>query len=116
MEDLRIAAEIIKGKKVHHKTRFIITPASKEIHLQAIKEGLVEIFIKAEAVFTNSTCGACIGGHLGVLGNEEVCISSTNRNFKGRMGAPTSQVYLASPATVTASAIKGKIIDPREVL
>lgn len=116
MEDLRIAAKMIKGKKVHPSTRFVITPASKEIHQQALKEGLVEVFLNAGAVFTNSTCGACIGGHLGVLGDNEVCISSTNRNFKGRMGSPTSEVYLASPATVTASAIKGKITDPREVI
>ncbi len=113
IEDLRIAAEILKGHKVFPEVRLIVTPASTEIYKQAIKEGLVEIFINAGGVFTNSTCGACIGGHLGVLGDEEVCISSTNRNFKGRMGAPTSQVYLASPATVIASAIKGEIIDPR---
>ena len=116
MEDLRIAAKIIKGKKIHPNIRFIITPASKEIYMKALKEGLIEIFLNAGGIFTNSTCGACIGGHLGVLGEEEVCISSTNRNFKGRMGAASSQVYLASPATVAASALKGKITDPREVL
>ena len=115
MEDLRIAAKILKGKQVHPKVRLIITPASKEIYLKAMKEGLVEQFIHAGAVFTNSTCGACIGGHLGVLGENEVCVSSSNRNFKGRMGAPSADVYLASPATVAASAIKGKITDPREV-
>ncbi|GAH31684.1 unnamed protein product, partial [marine sediment metagenome] len=76
----------------------------------------IEIFLNAGAVVTNSTCGACIGGHLGVLGPEDVCISSTNRNFIGRMGAPSSEVFLASPATVAASALKGKISDPREVL
>ena len=113
IEDLRIAAEILKDQKVNQKVRLIITPASTEIYKQAIKEGLVEIFINAGGIFTNSTCGACIGGHLGVLGDGEVCISSTNRNFKGRMGSPTSQVYLASPATVAASAIKGEIADPR---
>jgi homoaconitate hydratase family protein len=116
LEDLRIAAKIIKGKKIHPNVRFIITPASKEIQLQAIKEGLAEIFIEAGGVFTNSTCGACIGGHLGVLGDDEVCLSSTNRNFKGRMGAKTAEVYLASPATVAISAIKGEISDPREVI
>ncbi len=115
MEDLRIAAKILDGKKVHPYTRLIITPASKEIYKEALKEGLIEIFIKVGGVVTNPTCGACIGGHLGVLGEEEVCISSTNRNFKGRMGAASSQVYLASPATVAASALKGKITDPREV-
>ncbi|MBY9002864.1 MAG: 3-isopropylmalate dehydratase large subunit, partial [Candidatus Lokiarchaeota archaeon] len=116
MEDLRIAARILKGKKIHHKTKLIITPASQEIYMNAMKEGLIEIFIKAGAVFTHSTCGACIGGHLGVLGPDERCISSTNRNFVGRMGDPTSEIFLASPATVAASALKGKISDPREVL
>ena len=116
MEDLQIAARILKGKTVNPKTRLVITPASQEIYEQALKEGLIEIFIKAGAVFTHSTCGACIGGHLGVLGEEETCVSSTNRNFVGRMGAPSSKVYLASPATVAASAIWGKLTDPREVL
>ncbi len=116
LEDLRIAAEIVKGKQVHPNVRFIVTPASKEIYMQALKEGLIETFINSGAIFTNSTCGACIGGHLGVLGEDEVCISSTNRNFKGRMGAPSAQVYLASPASVAAAALKGKIIDQREVI
>ena len=116
IEDLRIAAKILKGKSINPKTRFIITPASKEVYITAMKEGLLNIFINAGAVVTHSTCGACIGGHMGVLGGGEVCISSTNRNFVGRMGAASSQVYLASPATVTASAIYGKITDPREVL
>ncbi|TFG01908.1 MAG: 3-isopropylmalate dehydratase large subunit [Promethearchaeota archaeon] len=116
IEDLRIAAKILKGKSINPKTRFIITPASKEVYITAMKEGLLDIFINAGAVVTHSTCGACIGGHMGVLGEGEVCISSTNRNFVGRMGAASSQVYLASPATVTASAIYGKITDPREVL
>jgi homoaconitase/3-isopropylmalate dehydratase large subunit len=116
MEDLRIAAKILKGKKINPKTRMIITPASKEIYLTALREGLVEIFLQSGAIVTNSTCGACIGGHLGVLGPDEICISSTNRNFVGRMGDPTSKVYLASPATVAASALNAKITDPREVL
>ena len=116
MEDLRIAAKIINRNKIHPDVRFIVTPASKEIYRQALKEGLIEVFINAGAVITNPTCGACIGGHLGVLGEEEVCISSTNRNFKGRMGAASAQAYLASPASVAAAALKGKIIDPREVL
>jgi len=116
MEDLQIAAKILKGKTVNPKTRLIITPASQEIYEKALNKGLIEIFIKAGAVFTHSTCGACIGGHLGVLGEEETCVSSTNRNFVGRMGAPSSKVYLASPATVAASALHGKITDPREVL
>ncbi|MHA1194144.1 MAG: 3-isopropylmalate dehydratase large subunit [Promethearchaeota archaeon] len=116
MEDLRIAARILKGKKIHPKTRLIITPASREIYMNAMTEGLIEIFLNAGAVFTHSTCGACIGGHLGVLGPDERCISSTNRNFIGRMGDPTAEIFLASPATVAASALKGKISDPREVL
>ncbi|MFW9951639.1 MAG: 3-isopropylmalate dehydratase large subunit, partial [Candidatus Thorarchaeota archaeon] len=116
MEDLRIAAQILKGNKVSPKTRLIITPASKEIYMNALSEGLIEIFLESGAVVTHSTCGACIGGHLGVLGPEEICLSSTNRNFVGRMGDPTSEIYLASPATVALSAIKGKITDPREVL
>jgi homoaconitate hydratase family protein len=116
MEDLRIAARILKGKKIDSKTRMIIIPASKEIYKEALKEGLIEIFVDAGAVIGNCTCGPCIGGHLGVLGPNEICISSTNRNFIGRMGDPTSKVYLASPATVAISALKGKISDPREVL
>jgi homoaconitate hydratase family protein len=116
MEDLRIAAKILKGNTLNPHTRLIIIPASKEIYMKALKEGIIEIFISAGAVVGNCTCGPCIGGHLGVLGPDEVCISSTNRNFKGRMGHPTSKVYLASPATVAYSAIRGKISDPREVL
>ncbi|NVM44550.1 MAG: 3-isopropylmalate dehydratase large subunit [Candidatus Lokiarchaeota archaeon] len=116
MEDLRIAAKILKGKKIHPETRLIVTPASREIYMDALTEGLVEIFLNAGAVVTHSTCGACIGGHLGVLGPDERCISSTNRNFIGRMGDPTAEIFLASPATVAASALKGKISDPREVL
>ena len=116
MEDLRVAARILKGNKIHPNTRMIITPASTEIYLTALEEGLIEIFLKSGAIVTNSTCGACIGGHLGVLGENEICISSTNRNFTGRMGDPSSQIYLASPATVAASALNGKITDPRRVL
>ncbi len=115
LEDLSIAARILKGKRIHPDVRLIITPASRETYLTALREGIVEILIQAGAILTNSTCGACIGGHLGVLGKEEVCISSTNRNFQGRMGHPTSLVYLGSPATVAASALKGHIADPREV-
>ncbi len=116
MEDLRIAARILKGKKINSKIRLIIIPASKEIYKEALHEGLIEIFINAGAIFGHSTCGPCIGGHMGVLGSDEICISSSNRNFVGRMGSPSSQIYLASPATIAASAIRGKITDPREVL
>jgi 3-isopropylmalate/(R)-2-methylmalate dehydratase large subunit len=116
MEDLRIAAQILKGRKISPNTRLIVTPASKEIYITALSEGLIDIFLDAGAIVTHSTCGACIGGHLGVLGPNEICVSSTNRNFVGRMGASDSEIYLASPATVAASALKGKITDPREVL
>ncbi len=116
LEDLEIVAKMIKGKRVKNGTRFIVTPASRKIYDDAIKLGLAYIFAEAGAVFTNATCGACVGTHLGVLANDEVCISSTNRNFIGRMGANSAKFYLASPATVTASAIEGKITDPRRYL
>jgi homoaconitate hydratase family protein len=115
IDDLEIAAKILKGKKVRKGVRLIITPASRDTYIHALHEGLVEIFIDAGAIVTNSTCGACVGGHLGVLGAGEVCISSTNRNFRGRMGHKDSSIYLASPATVAASAIEGAITDPRRV-
>jgi 3-isopropylmalate/(R)-2-methylmalate dehydratase large subunit len=115
IEDLEIAAKILKGKKIRRGVRLIITPASKETYIHALNEGLLEIFLDAGAIVTNSTCGACVGGHLGVLGAGEVCISSTNRNFKGRMGHKDSSIYLASPATVAASAVEGAISDPRRV-
>jgi 3-isopropylmalate/(R)-2-methylmalate dehydratase large subunit len=115
LEDLEIAAKIVKGKNVHPGVRFIITPASTETYLNAMHAGFIEILIKAGGIVTNSTCGACVGGHLGVLGPGEVCISSTNRNFRGRMGHPDASIYLASPATVAASALTGKITDPRGV-
>jgi len=116
IEDLRIAANILKGNKVKEGVRMIIVPATTEIWKQALKEGLFEIFTEAGATISTPTCGACLGGHMGVLGDGEVCISSTNRNFVGRMGSPKSFVYLASPATVAASAIEGKIADPRRYL
>jgi len=115
IEDLRIAAKLLKGERVAPGVRFQITPASQMIYRQALKEGLVDIFMDAGATFTSSTCGPCFGGHMGTLAGDEVCISSTNRNYPGRMGSPTAQVYLASPWTVTASAIHGEITDPRKV-
>ena len=115
IEDLRIAAKLLMGEKVAPGVRFQITPASQRIYRQALKEGLVEVFMDAGATFTSSTCGPCFGGHMGTLAGDEVCISSTNRNYPGRMGSPTAQVYLASPWTVTASAIHGEITDPRKV-
>jgi len=115
-EDLAVAAKILKGHKVKTGTRCVITPASKDVFEQAIKNGLAEIFLQSGAVFTNATCGACVGTHLGVLGENEVCISSSPRNYIGRMGAISSKIYLSSPATAAASAIEGKIADPRRYL
>lgn len=116
IEDLEIAAHILKGRKVHKNTRCIVTPASNKVYEDAIKRGYVEIYLQSGAFFTNSICGACVGTHLGALGENEICISSSSRNFVGRMGALSSKVYLASPATVAASAIEGKIADPRKYL
>ena len=115
-EDLAVAAKILKGHKVKSGTRCVVTPASRHVFEQAINEGLAEIFLQSGAVFTNATCGACVGTHLGVLGDNEVCISSSPRNYVGRMGALTSKIYLSSPATAAASAIEGKIADPRRYL
>jgi len=116
IEDLVVAARILKGRKVKAGTRCIITPASVNVFEQAIKKGLAEIFLESGAVFTNATCGACVGTHLGVLGENEVCISSSPRNYMGRMGATSAKIYLASPATCAAAAIEGKIADPRKYL
>ena len=114
IEDLRIAAEIMKGNRVAKHTRMIVTPATQKILLQAQKEGLMEILIEAGAVVSNPTCGACLGGYMGILGDGERCVATTNRNFVGRMGARTSEIYLANSAVAAASAIAGKIVDPRE--
>ncbi|QKF64059.1 3-isopropylmalate dehydratase large subunit [Campylobacter corcagiensis] len=115
LSDLRIAANILKGKKVARKTRLIITPATQKIALAAQKEGLMDIFADAGAVVSNPTCGACLGGYMGILGAGERCISTTNRNFVGRMGDRSSEVYLANSAVAAASAITGKITDPRDL-
>ena len=115
IEDIRIAAELLKGKKVAENVRFIVTPASRAILLQAIKEGLVEILTEAGASFVTPGCGACVGTHNGIPGDGENVISSTNRNFKGRMGNNKASIYLASPATVPASVLYGKITDPRSL-
>lgn len=110
IEDLRAAAKYLKGKKA--KVRTIIFPATKKIYLQAIEEGLIQIFIEAGALVSTPTCGPCLGGHMGILGNGEKCVSSTNRNFVGRMGAADSEVYLASPLTCAACAVSGRITRP----
>lgn len=111
LEDLRIAAKILKGKQIAKDTRLIVIPASKKVYLDAIREGLVEIFVEAGGTFGYPTCGPCIGGHMGVLGEDEVCLSTSNRNFKGRMGAVSAKIYLSSPETAAKSAIAGKIVN-----
>lgn len=113
-EDLEIAAKILKRNKVHPDVKFIIAPASREIFIESARKGLIDIFIEAGCVVVGPGCGPCVGTHNGVLADGEVAISTANRNFKGRMGNPNSFIYLGSPATVAASAIKGKIADPRE--
>ncbi|MBN1157608.1 3-isopropylmalate dehydratase large subunit [Candidatus Woesearchaeota archaeon] len=116
IEDLRVAARIIKGERIKKGTRMIVVPATTEVYKQANKEGLIDDFIAFGAAVSTPTCGACLGGHMGILAAGERCISSTNRNFVGRMGHVKSEVYLASPATVAASAIEGRITDPRDYL
>ncbi len=116
MEDLRIAAEILKGRKVKKGLRCIVIPATQEIYLKAMQEGLLQIFIEAGAVVSTPTCGPCLGGYMGILAEGERCISTTNRNFVGRMGHVDSEVYLASPAVAAASAVTGKITSPAELV
>ena len=116
IEDLREAAEIIKGKKVNPNTRMIVIPATQQIYLQAVKEGLAEIFVEADAVFSTPTCGPCLGGHMGILAKGEKALATTNRNFVGRMGHPESEVYLSNPAVAAASAVLGRIGTPEEVI
>ena len=116
MDDLRIAAEILKGKKVKKGLRVIVIPATQKIYLQAMEEGLLRTFIEAGAIVSTPTCGPCLGGYMGVLAEGERCVSTTNRNFVGRMGHVESEVYLASPAVAAASAITGKISGPDEVM
>ena len=112
MEDLKIAASIFKKQKIHPNVRCIIIPGTQNIYLQALKEGLLEIFIDAGAIVSTPTCGPCLGGHMGILAAGEKAISTTNRNFIGRMGHKESEVYLSSPAIAAASAIKGYITSP----
>jgi 3-isopropylmalate/(R)-2-methylmalate dehydratase large subunit len=116
LSDLRIAAEILKGKKTYQGVRTIVIPGTQKIYLEAMKEGLLEIFVEAGAVVSTPTCGPCLGGHMGVLAEGERAVATTNRNFVGRMGHPGSEVYLASPAVAAASAITGKVSSPEEVV
>ena len=116
LEDLRVAAGVLKGRKVHPKVRCIIIPGSQKVYMDALKEGLIEIFIEAGAAVSTPTCGPCLGGHMGILAAGEKCISTTNRNFVGRMGSTESEVYLSNPAVAAASAIAGSIVPPEDVV
>ncbi len=116
IEDMREAAEILKGKKVNPNVRCIVIPATQEVYMQCLAEGLADIFVEAEAALSTPTCGPCLGGHMGILAKGEKAIATTNRNFVGRMGHPESEVYLSNPAVAAASAIKGRIAHPEEVL
>ncbi|MEN6488708.1 MAG: aconitase family protein, partial [Smithella sp.] len=115
IEDLRIAAEILKGRKAAAGVRLIVVPATPAIYRQALQEGLLETFLAAEAVISPPSCGACLGGHIGILAEGERAIATTNRNFVGRMGHPKSEVYLANPAICAASAVLGRIASPAEL-
>jgi 3-isopropylmalate/(R)-2-methylmalate dehydratase large subunit len=115
LEDLRIAAEVLRGRSVAPGVRLIVTPASQAVYADAVRAGYVEALADAGAIVTNSTCGACFGYHMGLLGAGEVCITASTRNFKGRMGSPDAEIYMASPFTVAASAVAGEIVDPREL-
>ncbi len=116
LEDLRIAASVLKGKKVDPRVRCIVIPGTPEIYRQAMHEGLFDIFLDAKAIVSTPTCGPCLGGHMGILAKGERAVSTTNRNFVGRMGHPESEVYLANPAVAAASAVAGRIAGPEEVL
>jgi 3-isopropylmalate/(R)-2-methylmalate dehydratase large subunit len=116
LEDLRVAARILRGRRVAPGVRLIITPASQKIYLDALREGIIDTLMEAGAVVTNATCGACFGHHMGVLGPGETCITASTRNFKGRMGAASARIFMGSPATVAASAVAGSITDPRGYL
>ncbi len=115
LEDLRLAAQVLKGKKINPKVRCIVIPGTQQVYLEALKEGIIELFIESGAAVSTPTCGPCLGGHMGVLAGGERCISTTNRNFVGRMGSTKSEVYLANPAVAMASAITGKITSPDEI-
>jgi 3-isopropylmalate/(R)-2-methylmalate dehydratase large subunit len=115
LEDLRIAAELLDGQQVHHDVRCIVIPGSQQVYLEALREGLIETFINAGAAVSTPTCGPCLGGYMGVLAAGERAVSTTNRNFRGRMGHPESEVYLSSPAVAAASAVMGHLAGPQEV-
>jgi len=114
LEDLEIAAALLRGRKIHPDVRLLIVPASQRVYLEALDAGIVRDLVEAGAMFSNPSCGACFGGHIGLLAPGEVGITTSNRNFKGRQGSPESEVYLSSPAVAAASALTGVITDPRE--
>ncbi|HIJ68346.1 MAG TPA: 3-isopropylmalate dehydratase large subunit, partial [Deltaproteobacteria bacterium] len=116
LEDLRLAAQVMKGRKVARGLRCIVIPATQKVYLEAMQEGLLQIFIEAEAAVSTPTCGPCLGGHMGILAPGESAVATTNRNFVGRMGHVESKVYLANPAVAAATAILGRIAHPGEVL
>jgi 3-isopropylmalate/(R)-2-methylmalate dehydratase large subunit len=115
IEDMRIAAAVIEGRQVHPGVRFLVVPASPRVYRQMLEEGLMQVFMDAGAYISGPTCGACLGGHMGILAEGERCVSSTNRNFIGRMGHKGSEVYLAGPAVVAASAVAGRIVLPEDL-
>jgi 3-isopropylmalate/(R)-2-methylmalate dehydratase large subunit len=112
LEDLRAAASILRGRHVHPRLRTIIIPGSQKVYLDSLREGLIEIFLEADCSVSTPTCGPCLGGHMGVLASGERCVSTSNRNFRGRMGDPTSEVYLANPYVAAATAVAGHIASP----
>ena len=116
IEDMRLAASILKGKKVSRNVRTLIIPATREVYGKCLAEGLIQEFYDAGCIISPPTCGPCLGGHMGILAEGERCVATTNRNFVGRMGHPKSEVYLANPAVAAASAIAGKIAGPEEVM
>jgi 3-isopropylmalate/(R)-2-methylmalate dehydratase large subunit len=116
LDDLRVAARLLNGRQVHPEVRCIVLPGSRQVYLDALREGLIEVFVEAGAAVSTPTCGPCLGGHMGVLAAGERAVSTTNRNFRGRMGHPDSEVYLAGPAVAAASAVAGRIARPEEVL
>lgn len=116
IEDLQLVADIVRGKHVAPGVRFLVTPASQRIYLQAVKQGLIETLVEAGCIVTNATCGCCYGGHMGLIGPGERCLSTTTRNFKGRLGAADSEVLLCGPTTAAASALTGVITDPRSMM
>ena len=116
LEDLRAAAEVLRGRKIHPRVRAVVIPGSQQVYLDALREGLIDVFVEAECSVSTPTCGPCLGGHMGVIASGERCVSTSNRNFRGRMGHATSEVYLANPYVAAASAVAGHIASPAEMM